>query len=385
MTSCLARFRPEQSLSGSDPARHSARVVDEDGPAARCSGVESPAAPLRLHPRRSAHDPAPMAAEGKDAVWSMGDDTPLAPLARAPRPVYAFFRQRFAQVTNPPIDPLREAVVLQMHTRLGPWPHLFEPREPLPGLSLRSPLLSLAQMHALKYQQHPLAQDLPLEILDCVFSPGERSKPALDRLTARAVELSPIMPRSCCSAIAPHRRRSAHSDGHGCWSGASPSSQEGVRTEVGLAVEAGDCRDIHHVAVLLGMGAGAVCPWLALETARTLTPENGEANTSTLSNWASPRSCPRWASASSTAIAARISSTQSVWPTKSSISALLARHRRSPASASPIEKRFVSRGANRLRLRFRRIFGRWRIARCGHRSRSGERSARLWIRSLPQG
>jgi glutamate synthase (ferredoxin) len=131
-----------------------------------------------------------MAAEGKDAVWSMGDDTPLAPLARAPRPVYAFFRQRFAQVTNPPIDPLREAVVIQMHTRLGPWPHIFEPREPLPGLSLRSPLLSLAQMHALKYQNHPLAQDLPLEILDCLFSPDESLEAGLDRLTARAVELT---------------------------------------------------------------------------------------------------------------------------------------------------------------------------------------------------
>ena len=75
----------------------------------------------------------PMATEGKDAVWSMGDDTAVAPLARAPRPLYAFFRQRFAQVTNPPIDPLRESVVLQMHTRLGPWPHLLELREPLPG------------------------------------------------------------------------------------------------------------------------------------------------------------------------------------------------------------------------------------------------------------
>ena len=67
----------------------------------------------------------PMATDGKDAVWSMGDDTSIAPLARAPRPLYAFFRQRFAQVTNPPIDPLRETVVLQMHTRLGPWPHIL--------------------------------------------------------------------------------------------------------------------------------------------------------------------------------------------------------------------------------------------------------------------
>ncbi|HVG26781.1 MAG TPA: glutamate synthase central domain-containing protein, partial [Acidobacteriaceae bacterium] len=80
----------------------------------------------------------PMAASGKDAVWSMGDDTPLAFLAKSPRPLYAFFRQRFAQVTNPPIDSLREAIVVSLHTRLGPWPHLLDKNAPLPGLSLES-------------------------------------------------------------------------------------------------------------------------------------------------------------------------------------------------------------------------------------------------------
>ncbi|HTJ28860.1 MAG TPA: glutamate synthase large subunit [Acidobacteriaceae bacterium] len=225
---------------------------------------------------------APMASEGKEAVWSMGDDTALAPLARAPRPVYSFFRQRFAQVTNPPIDPLRETVVLKMHTRLGPWPHLFELREPLPGLSLSSPVLSLAQMYALKHGQHPQASALPIETLDCTFAPGETLDGALDRLTNRALEL-----------VADHAMILLLSDRQ-----ASPSAlpipmpmavgavhrrlvQEGVRTEVGIAAEAGDCRDIHHLAVLLGMGAGAVCPWLALETARSLNagqPDQGEEN-----------------------------------------------------------------------------------------------------------
>jgi len=223
---------------------------------------------------------APMAAEGKDAVWSMGDDTALAPLARAPRPVYAFFRQRFAQVTNPPIDPLREAVVLQMHTRLGPWPHLFEePREPLPGLSLSSPLLSLAQLHVLRTGQYPQADALPMETLDCVFSSGETMEAALDRIARRAVEVVAdhatillLTDRAASPASVPIPMALALGAVH------RTLTDEGVRTEVGLAVEAGDCRDIHHVAVLLGMGAGAVCPWLALETARALTPDEGEAN-----------------------------------------------------------------------------------------------------------
>ena len=104
----------------------------------------------------------PMAAEGKDGVWSMGDDTPLAFLARAPRPIYAFFRQRFAQVTNPAIDPLRESCVVSLHTRLGPWPHLLQKNAPLSGVSLDSPYLSLAQVEALRRGEHPHADELPV-------------------------------------------------------------------------------------------------------------------------------------------------------------------------------------------------------------------------------
>ena len=101
----------------------------------------------------------PMAASGKDAVWSMGDDTPLAFLARVPRPLYAFFRQRFAQVTNPAIDPLREAIVVSLHTRLGPWAHLLDKHAPLPGISLESPFLSLGQVQALRAGKYPHADD----------------------------------------------------------------------------------------------------------------------------------------------------------------------------------------------------------------------------------
>ena len=103
-----------------------------------------------------------MAVYGKDPVWSMGDDTPLAFLARSPRPVYAYFRQRFAQVTNPAIDPLREACVVSLHTRLGPWPHLLDKNAPLPGLSLHSPFLSLGQVEALRRGEYPHKAELNL-------------------------------------------------------------------------------------------------------------------------------------------------------------------------------------------------------------------------------
>jgi len=221
----------------------------------------------------------PMAADGKDAVWSMGDDTPIAPLARTPRPVYAFFRQRFAQVTNPPIDSLREACVIQLHTRLGPWPHVLNTREKLPGLSLESPFLSLAQMEALHRRKHDLASDLPLAVLDCVFHPKCNLLTAIDDLCTKAVELVRggaavllLTDRGCGEQAMPIPMALALGAVH------HTLIRSGERVRVGLAVEAGDCRDLHHAAVLMGMGAGAICPWLALETARQMNPERGEAN-----------------------------------------------------------------------------------------------------------
>jgi glutamate synthase (NADPH/NADH) large chain len=235
----------------------------------------------------------PMAADGKDPVWSMGDDTPLAPLARSTRPVYAYFRQRFAQVTNPPIDSLREAVVIQLHTRLGPWPHILDNKSPLIGFSLKSPYLSLGQMEALRARQsalpEPLDAELPLAVLDCCFSPSVSLAAALEELTAKAIELV-----RGGAAVLLLSDRGCSARGNGAYAQSEQATpmpmaialgavhmaliRAGVRTRAGLAVEAGDCRDIHHAAVLMGMGAGAVCPWLALETAKAVDPEQGERN-----------------------------------------------------------------------------------------------------------
>ncbi|HEY1500386.1 MAG TPA: glutamate synthase large subunit [Acidobacteriaceae bacterium] len=221
----------------------------------------------------------PMAMDGKDAVWSMGDDTPIAPLARTPRPVYAFFRQRFAQVTNPPIDSLREACVIQLHTRLGPWPHVLNTRERLPGLSLSSPFLSLSQIDSLHQRKHDLAGNLPLAVLDCIFNPACNLLTALDDLCSKAIELVRggaaillLTDRGCGEQAIPIPMALATGAVH------HALIHAGERIKVGLAVEAADCRDLHHAAVLMGMGAGSVCPWLALETARAINPEHGEAN-----------------------------------------------------------------------------------------------------------
>ena len=222
----------------------------------------------------------PMAFSGKDAVWSMGDDAPLAFLARSPRPVYHYFRQRFAQVTNPAIDSLREAVVISLHTRLGPWSHLLDKNAVLPGISLPSPFLSLGQVAALRAGQYPHADSLPLQELSCLCPPDRSLEQAIAQLCDHAIaqvstgaSLLLLTDRGASVEALPIPMAMAVGAVNAALTNA------GLRTGCGLAVEAGDCRDLHHAAVLIGFGAGAVCPWLALETARTLQPEgvDGEA------------------------------------------------------------------------------------------------------------
>ena len=220
---------------------------------------------------------APMALEGKEATWSMGDDTPIAPLARTPRPLYGFFRQRFAQVTNPAIDSLRESCVVSLRTRLGPWPHLLDKHAPLPGLVLPSPFLSLGQMAALHEDVYAMHEDLPLARVDCTFADGDSLRSAIDTLCKNAVELVAggarillLTDRSASPLSLPIPMAMVTGAVH------HALVKAGLRTKAGLALEAGDCRDVHHAAVLIGSGAGAVCPWLMLQTAHNLAGEEGE-------------------------------------------------------------------------------------------------------------
>ena len=220
---------------------------------------------------------APMALENKEAMWSMGDDTPIAPLAQTPRPLYGFFRQRFAQVTNPAIDSLRESCVVSLRTRLGPWAHLLDKQAPLPGLVLASPFLSLGQVAALHQGVYPMRDELPLAELDCTFPTDGSLEASLKELRCRAIErvhegirILLLSDREGSASQLPIPMAMATGAVH------HALLRAGLRTKVGLAVEAGDCRDVHHAAVLIGYGAGAVCPWLALQTAHRLAEASGE-------------------------------------------------------------------------------------------------------------
>jgi glutamate synthase (ferredoxin) len=128
-----------------------------------------------------------MASEGKEAVWSMGDDTPLAALSRLPRPLYAYFKQRFAQVTNPPIDPLRETMVMSLDVLLGQRSgYLEEGPEHAAGLvRLKTPVLLEPQMAALRRLEGPLASFKLDAAFDAAQGPAGL-QPAVEQLCQSA-------------------------------------------------------------------------------------------------------------------------------------------------------------------------------------------------------
>jgi glutamate synthase (NADPH/NADH) large chain/glutamate synthase (ferredoxin) len=208
---------------------------------------------------------------GHDPVWSMGDDVPLAVLSEMHRPLTFYFKQRFAQVTNPPIDPLREELVMSLDCYLGPRHSVFEETEHHAKLiHLQSPLLTPQQMEALR--ENPDASFKPAEIA-CLF-PAREGPEALEKalegicdaagaaidggahiliLTDKGVnaERAPIPMLLAAASIHHHLIR------------------EGKRMKADIVVETGAAWDIHHFALLLGFGVNGIYPYLALATIRS--------------------------------------------------------------------------------------------------------------------
>ncbi|HEV3475009.1 MAG TPA: glutamate synthase-related protein, partial [Actinomycetota bacterium] len=209
----------------------------------------------------------PMATQGKEPTSSMGDDTPLPPLAGRPRPVTNYLKQRFAQVTNPPIDHLRERRVMSLRVRLGRRAPLLEET---PGASelieLPTFLLSPADVDAL--DGHRLDATFPV-------SDGVGGLEAGCRRVAREAEAAVhagadilvVSDRALSPERAPIPSVLAVGAVH------HALVRAGLRTLAGLVAEAGDARDSHDVACLLGFGAEAVCPRTAVETVVALSAE----------------------------------------------------------------------------------------------------------------
>ena len=214
---------------------------------------------------------SPMAEEGKEAIGSMGDDTPLAVLSERHRPLSHYFRQAFAQVTNPPIDPLRETGVMSLKTRFKNLGNILaEDATQTDVYVLESPVLTSGMFERIA---HFIGAD-HLATIDCTFARPDASRPAgaalreaLDRIRAEAEE----------AALSGRSQIVLTDEGAGPERIAIPSIlatgavhgflvARGLRSYVSLVVRAGDCLDVHGFAVLVGVGATAVNAYLAQES-----------------------------------------------------------------------------------------------------------------------
>lgn len=215
---------------------------------------------------------ASMVANGEEASGSMGNDAALPVLSAKPKLLYNYFKQLFAQVTNPPIDPIREELVMSLVTFIGPKPNLLGLDEVTPPIRLEAaqPLLMLDELEQLKAIATLTQNQYQSLVLDITY-PAELGKDnmaaAVENITALAekavhdgfnililsdrnvsADRLAIPALLACSATHEHLVRS------------------GLRTSTGLVIDTGSAREVHHFALLAGYGAEAVCPWLAFET-----------------------------------------------------------------------------------------------------------------------
>ena len=215
---------------------------------------------------------SPMAQTGQEATGAMGTDTPLSALSSRSKPLASYFKQLFAQVTNPPIDPIREEIVMSLVSFIGPRPNLLdlEGTSTLKRLEVRQPIISnegLEKIRAIGDIADNQFRTMTLDITYNVQRGAEYMEEAIDNVCARAEEcvgqgyniiilsdrlMDPervaIPALLATSAVHHHLIR------------------KGLRTSVGLVVETGEAREVHHFATLAGYGAEAINPWLAFET-----------------------------------------------------------------------------------------------------------------------
>ncbi|WP_168069935.1 glutamate synthase large subunit [Sphingomonas kaistensis] len=233
----------------------------------------------------------PMAAQADDPIGSMGTDTPLAVLSARPRLLYDYFKQSFAQVTNPPIDPIRESMVMSLVSMIGPRPNLLgRTAGTHKRLEVSQPILTNEDLEKIRSIHNTLDGAFRTATLDATWPSGgdaQSLEAAIQRLCWEATEavladinvliLSdrkegasriPIPAALATGAVHHHLIR------------------QGLRMQTGLVIETGEAREVHHFCVLAGYGAEAINPWLAFDAIEDLcdrgklavTAEQGCAN-----------------------------------------------------------------------------------------------------------
>src|SRR6266496_3747013 len=210
----------------------------------------------------------PMARDANEAVGSMGTDTPLAVLSNKPHLLFNYFKQLFAQVTNPPIDCIREEIIMSTETAIGSESNMLEPGpENCRLLALKSPLLSNEEFAKLKHLDQPGFKSVTVPILFQVAEGAAGLEKAMDDLYARVSQaikdgfnVVVLSDRGVNKEHVPIPSLLAVAGLH------HHLIREGTRTRVGLVLESGEPREVHHYALLFGYGCSAVNPYLAFET-----------------------------------------------------------------------------------------------------------------------
>ncbi|QND79259.1 glutamate synthase large subunit [Pseudoxanthomonas mexicana] len=207
----------------------------------------------------------PLAETEQEATGSMGDDTPMAVLSRQTRPLYDYFRQAFAQVTNPPIDPLREDCVMSLTTQLGRETNIFHAGpETVNHIILNSPVLSQRKLRQI-VKMAPY--DQKHRYIDLSYHPAEGMKAAIERISAEVAQAA--REGMVMVVLSDRRPQQGRPMVHALLATGAVHHhlcREGLRCDVNLIVETGTARDPHHIACLIGVGATAVYPYLAYQT-----------------------------------------------------------------------------------------------------------------------
>jgi len=224
---------------------------------------------------------APMAQNGEEATGSMGNDSPLAVLSDKNKPLYNYFRQMFAQVTNPPIDPIREAIVMSLNSFIGPKPNLLDINQVNPPMRLEvsQPVLDFAGMAKLRDIEKYTHGKFKSATIDITY-PLDWGKQGVEaKLASLCAQAVDEIKGGANILIISDRKLSATQVAIPALLALSAIHQHlvraGLRTTAGLVVETGTAREVHHFAVLAGYGAEAVHPYLAMETLVDLHKELG--------------------------------------------------------------------------------------------------------------
>ncbi len=222
----------------------------------------------------------PMGRDGDDPIGSMGADTPIAVLSRRPKLIYEYFKQNFAQVTNPPIDPIREELVMSLVSMIGPRPNLLGRNAGShKRLEVAQPILSDEDLAKIRAVNELLDGAFRTATLDATWAAEEGAEgldAALERLCHEATDavladanILILSDRATSSDRIPIPAALATAAVH------HHLIRQGLRMQTGLVVETGEAREVHHFCVLAGYGAEAVNPYLAFQTLEHLRVRNG--------------------------------------------------------------------------------------------------------------